>query len=277
MKYLLYLLFFLTAPLMAQFDEPEGDDTWSEEPPPSGTFTGSETATTRTRDKGMGLGRGATTPVAEDARLLRARQEAEQRVESGDQMPPEEMSGFEDALGMGYYYLDAGRDDLSGEYLAVAEAKLEYGDLDAVLSVFYLYNLLADGAKERGMEQEAEAMFEKAESVADTYLANDPPPADAAEMHAELGWNYYDLGWYDLAAYHFHEILDWQPEDAGNAYMVASTLALAGRTEMALDYLAEALELGLLDEYSVDPGQDGDLDGLRDTDAYRELAEAYDF
>ena len=277
----LFLILLLCGPLLAAQDLdidllPDlGELNGWDDNPIAGTFTGSTTKTTTTRDKGLGFGRKNTQRAEGNERLQEAREAAKERTP--ETTPAETGDGYDEAVGMGYHYLDEEDPETALRYLDAAERTVDYGDLDAVLGLYALYNVLAGEALADGRDELADSAFLRGVAVADTFLEGDPNPDDAYEMHLELGYSYYELDLDHLAAYHFDAALDIYPDDAYTAYMAASCLAISGDDDMAVAYLAYALALGVLDDAEVAPGTDADLDGLRNHPEYRELAEEYGF
>lgn len=274
MHYLLFCLLLSCGLLAAQGMPPLGDGADD-----SGTFTGSRpSGGGDTRDKGMGFGKKSEQNANENQRLQRAREEGRQQLEEADTPPPAtDLDDFDAAVGLGYYYIDEGNSSMAAGYLAVAAELVDTEDYEAVLGLFTLYSLLADQAATYGDEALANTAFAAGQAIVDVYFAGDPYEEDAALMHEELGYVYYELDMTGTAAHHFADALALQPDDAYLAYMVASCLALSEETDDALAYLAYALELGLLDDGEINLAQDSDLNELRDTAEYAELAEAYGF
>ncbi len=81
----------------------------------------------------------------------------------------------------------------------------------------------------------------------------------------------HDRGEYGGAAERLREVLGTEPPDPVDAYNLACALALDGKGEEALAWLARAVDLGYanLEHMEKDP----DLDSLRSAEAYRRLVE----
>ncbi|CAH0999124.1 hypothetical protein LEM8419_00420 [Neolewinella maritima] len=271
MKYILLLLLFSTGILFAQGGMPDFGDGDSD----AGTFTGSGSSSDGTSDKSMGFGKKAKQNAEANERLQEAKEKAAEKMESSTPTEPDELN-FEDAEGLGYYYLEQGDTDAAAMYLDLAGERIDAADYEAVLGLFTLYELLAQQAKDAGNTELADQAWNTAEALTEHFFTTDPVDEDSYAMHEELAYAYYELGYHKTAAEHFHHALEYMPEEAYTAYMVASCLALTDDTETALDYLEYALAMDLL-EYDVDLADDSDLDAVRDTDRYQELAEDFGF
>ncbi|MCP9236629.1 hypothetical protein [Lewinella sp. JB7] len=274
MKYLLVLLLLSTTLLPAQSDQP----TFGGSSGDSGTFTGSSPSGSKTRDKGMGFGKKSAENANANERLQQARERTREAIERDEMVPASETDNFDEAVGLGYYYLQSDETfyEAAG-YLDAAADNLDLSDRESVLGLFTLYSLLADRAYTTGDEDAANTAWASAEELIDDFFDSEPTEEDAYHVHHELGYVYYELGFTGAAAYHFDAALGYAPDDAYLAYMTASSLALAGEREEALEFLEFALNLGLLEDYEVDLAEDGDLDELRSSEGYQSLARDYGF
>ncbi len=274
-------------------------------PKPSGgatfsTTSGGSSSAGTTRDKTQGLGDRLRKLLAKNQGLATvattARDSAPSvptetpRPDTGDESadtpprsPLRETLGLDDersfdvAAGLAYYYLEEGDTEGAEEELFVAALYSAADRQFDVIALIELYSLLAVTYLMDDYEEEADEAFYKAERVADAYFDTYPSDEEAHFVYSELGNIYYELGFYGQAAEQYYAITEISDYDAEAAYRLAASYAMLDEPEAALYYLEQALEGGYQEqEDAVDIPTDPNLEGIRYTDTFAALVEAYE-
>ncbi len=146
---------------------------------------------------------------------------------------------------------------------ALAELKaavdLDPTDSDSMYRVAAIYAL----------QDKPEPALRWLERAIDKGFAESLQP-DPSPVHALFGICYLQTGAYDRALSEFDTAVKINPADFNSMYNIACAYSLQNRPEHALEWLERAVDTGFSDVQHME--QDPDLDNIRESAAYDEIA-----
>lgn len=316
MKYYLFTLCLgLSLGLMAQ-SPPATSNPPSTTPPPAvvntGTSTGSGSGTTfntgsstntntppPTNDRTMGLGARLRAGLANNANLQASVASGSRRetpptprvvedtrgMDENNSMMDDEEDYFIDYTTQAFLAYEDSDYEIAAIYLELAADELDVTDESNVLVFFEAVAVVSFSLNYEEEDTEAaNELLTIGNAKLAEFTSRFPATEDNAYFYDQIGYVYYELDFHEEALQYFYTSIQAYPEDAEIAYMVASTAALTGQDEAALNFLEYALSLGYYEQVLADDemgadyiSTDGDLQTLVKYQKYQELKQAYGF